>query len=88
MNRPASELPLLSKGAKPMNPDGITNLEHAVNDVYEAIVDEDDDYELDEDAVWLREQRSLNKATHWLKKTFGAHDRISAFLLCYCVFHR
>lgn len=68
MNRPASELPLLSKGAKPMNPDGITNLEHAVNDVYEAIVDEDDDYELDEDALWLREQRSLNKATHWLKR--------------------
>ena len=34
MNRPASELPLLSKGAKPMNPDGITNLEHAVQLMY------------------------------------------------------
>ena len=37
MDRPASDLPLLPKSAKPMNPDGITNVEHAVNDVYEAI---------------------------------------------------
>ncbi|KSA01442.1 uncharacterized protein AC631_02805 [Debaryomyces fabryi] len=68
MDRPVEDLPLLSKGTKPMNPNDIANLEHAVNDVYEALVDDDDDYELDEDAVWLREQRDLNKTTHWLKR--------------------
>lgn len=68
MAMPAETDPLFPKGGGPINPDNIANLEHAVNDVYEALVDEDDEYELDEDAIWLREQRDLNKSTHWLKR--------------------
>ncbi|KAK6463062.1 major facilitator superfamily domain-containing protein [Scheffersomyces coipomensis] len=54
----------------PINPDNATNLETAVNDVYEAIIDNDQDYDnsTNEDITWLREQRTLNKTTHWLKR--------------------
>ncbi|KAK6455651.1 major facilitator superfamily domain-containing protein [Scheffersomyces xylosifermentans] len=54
----------------PINPNNLTNLETAVNDVYEAIVDDDEDYDNStcEDIIWLREQRSLNKSLHWFKR--------------------
>lgn len=68
MTGPTQNDPLLPKPNHPINPSNAANLEHAVNDVYEALVDEADDYDLDEDAVWLREQRDLNKAIHWLKR--------------------
>lgn len=51
------------------DPDAV--LETAANDVYEALLD-DSDYENeqnhDEDAMWLREQRTLNKSLHWFKR--------------------
>ncbi|KAG2733936.1 hypothetical protein G9P44_003461 [Scheffersomyces stipitis] len=54
----------------PINPNNLTNLEEAVNNAYEAIVDDDDDYEnsTNEDIVWLREQRTHNKTLHWFKR--------------------
>ncbi|KAK6205383.1 major facilitator superfamily domain-containing protein [Scheffersomyces amazonensis] len=54
----------------PINPEGLTNLETAINDVYEAIIDEDHEYDnsTNEDIIWLREQRSLNKTLHWFKR--------------------
>lgn len=58
--------------------DPATALEGAVNDIYEAIID-DDEEENNEDAIWLREQRTLNKATHWMK-------RPSAVMISCCAF--
>lgn len=58
--------------------DPATTLEGAVNDIYEAIIDDDED-ENNEDAIWLREQRTLNKATHWMK-------RPSAVMISCCAF--
>lgn len=59
---------LISVKNPPINPDYEDNLEHAANDVYEVFVDEEDDSDPEEDVVWLREQRNLNKAIHWLKR--------------------
>lgn len=63
------------------NPDNDANLEHAVNDFYEAVIqeEEDDDDEIDEDVFWLREQRDLNKTLHWAK-------RPSIVMIGICVF--
>lgn len=47
--------------------DPATTMETAANDIYEALV-EDEEVDMNEDAVWLREQRTLNKATHWLRR--------------------
>ncbi|CAI5756936.1 unnamed protein product [Candida verbasci] len=45
------------------------DLEEAVNDVYEAIIENDLDDDIgNEDVQWLREQRTLNKSLHWLKR--------------------
>ncbi|KAG2731776.1 hypothetical protein G9P44_005363 [Scheffersomyces stipitis] len=41
-------------------------LEHAAEEVYGALVEDTDDEDLDEDALWLREQRESNKSLHWL----------------------
>lgn len=62
-----SELePLLSESSR-FNPENEAILGTAVNDVYEAILEEEDDNS-NEDVIWLREQRSQNKDTHWLKR--------------------
>lgn len=45
--------------------DNDDTLGHAANDVYEAVVDDDNG---DEDVVWLREQRKHNKTLHWTKR--------------------
>lgn len=53
--------------------------EHAVRDVYETV---DSNYNIDthdEDAVWLREQLSLNKNIHWTKRPL-------LFMICLTVF--
>lgn len=61
------EAPLISNRSTLMSyEDNATNLEHAVNDVYDAIFEDEED--IDEDAQWLREQRELNKMTYWLKR--------------------
>ncbi|ODV77090.1 MFS general substrate transporter, partial [Suhomyces tanzawaensis NRRL Y-17324] len=59
-------------------------LETAVNDVYEAVVENDEDYdneEHNEDVVWLREQRSLNKGTHWSRRPSVFMISVIAFFL-------
>ncbi|KAK6457640.1 multidrug efflux protein [Scheffersomyces xylosifermentans] len=43
-------------------------LGHAAEEVYGALIDESDEEDMDEDAIWLREQRDLNKSIHWLKR--------------------
>lgn len=55
----------------PDNGQALMDLEQAANDVYEAILENDEEYDEDEhneDVVWLREQRLLNKSIHWLKR--------------------
>lgn len=42
------------------------NFEHAANNVYEAILENETDVE--EDVLWLQKQRELNNATHWMKR--------------------
>lgn len=44
---------------------GTSVLGQAANDAYEAVVD---DEHMDEDAVWLREQRLFNTSLHWLRR--------------------
>lgn len=69
---------------KDINANAEADLEHAVTDFYSAI-DEDnfDDEELDEDALWLREQRHVNKSLHWLKRPSLFMIGIIAFLLSF-----
>lgn len=53
--------------SKPVQPgQGLAALEHAANDTYTAL--SNDPEHMDEDAVWLREQRDTNKGLHWLKR--------------------
>lgn len=70
----------LSRSVFSSDPD--TVLDTAANDVYEALLD-DSDYENeqnhDEDAMWLREQRSFNKTLHWFK-------RPSVGMMVFCIF--
>lgn len=67
--------PLLSQQSKPkhnpsttINPDNEANLELAVNDFYEAVVEGEVEEDVDEDVLWLIEQRKVNKTLHWLKR--------------------
>lgn len=46
------------------NPDDDATLGHAAYETYLALID--DDASLDDDALWLREQRNLHKLLHWL----------------------
>lgn len=69
LNRPDEQQPLLVSD---------TALETAAIDIYEAVVDDDID-EDNEDAVWLREQRTLNKATHWLRRPSAMMISASTF---------
>lgn len=62
-----------------INPDNEANLELAVNDFYEAVVEGDDEECVDEDVLWLIEQRKVNKTLHWLK-------RPSVLMVGVCVF--
>lgn len=57
-----------------------TYLLHAAHDMFDALIDDTiDDEELDEDALWLREQRMLNKTLHWLR-------RPSLFMIGFAIF--
>lgn len=52
-----------------INPDGEAQLEQAVVDTYDAVVDPSHPAaDLDEDAAWLREQRISHKSLHWLRR--------------------
>ncbi|KAI5963689.1 uncharacterized protein KGF55_002569 [Candida pseudojiufengensis] len=65
-----------------------TNLETAANDVYEALVENDTEYDEDEhneDVIWLREQRLLNKTMHWLKRPSVLMISSITFLLAFSV---
>lgn len=63
------------------------NLEHAANDAYEALVDDNiDDEELDEDALWLREQRNSNRLIHWLKRPSIILIGIIIFTFSFAIF--
>ena len=42
------------------------NFEHAANNIYEAIFE--NETEVEEDVLWLQEQRKLNNVTHWMKR--------------------
>ncbi|KAI5951161.1 hypothetical protein KGF54_004235 [Candida jiufengensis] len=64
----------------------IANLETAANDVYEAIIENDEEYDEDqhnEDVIWLREQRLLNKSIHWLKRPSVLMVSSITFLLAF-----
>lgn len=64
----------------------LNDLEEAANDVYEAIVENDEEYDEDEhneDVIWLREQRLLNKATHWFKRPSVLMIASITFLLAF-----
>lgn len=68
------------KGIDPHQDQQEANLQHAAQDMYDALVDDTiEDEDLDEDAVWLREQRHLNKTLHWLK-------RPSLFMIGFTIF--
>lgn len=53
---------------KNINSNQDANLEQAASNYYESIVDNAVDSEMDEDAIWLREQRDLNELLHWFKR--------------------
>lgn len=77
--------PLLTGTAR-FSPENATVLETAVNDVYEAVMEEDDDDNDNEDVVWLREQRSQNKDMHWLKRPSVLMVSMITFSLAFGVF--
>lgn len=56
-------------------------LQRAVNEAYEAVIEEEDD--IDEDAMWLREQRHLNKGLHWLQRPLMLMVGFSLFLTAF-----
>ncbi|EGW32360.1 uncharacterized protein SPAPADRAFT_50923 [Spathaspora passalidarum NRRL Y-27907] len=61
-------------------------LENSANDVYEAIIEEDSLHDHDddnEDVRWLREQRTLNKSMHWLKRPSVVMIASILFLLAF-----
>lgn len=66
-----------------INTDFEGNLERAANDAYEALIDDVDDSDLDEDALWLREQRDLNKTTHWIKRPSLIMIGLTGFLFAF-----
>lgn len=67
-----------------LNNNAEANLEHAVTDYYNAIDESNvDDDELDEDALWLREQRHINKSLHWLKRPSLFMIGVIAFLFSF-----
>ncbi|CAH6722082.1 hypothetical protein CLIB1444_08S01464 [[Candida] jaroonii] len=66
-----------------INTDFEGNLERAANDAYEALIDDVDDSDLDEDALWLREQRNLNKTTHWIKRPSLIMIGLTGFLFAF-----
>ncbi|KAI5955566.1 hypothetical protein KGF57_003699 [Candida theae] len=78
-------------GATPLIPDSgqaLADLELAANDVYEAILENDEEYDEDEhseDVVWLREQRLLNKGIHWLKRPSVLMISTITFLLAFSI---
>ncbi|CAK9436195.1 uncharacterized protein LODBEIA_P07530 [Lodderomyces beijingensis] len=61
-------------------------LEEAANDVYEAVIENDEEYDEDEhneDVVWLREQRLLNKTIHWFRRPSVLMIASITFLLAF-----
>ncbi|ODV66451.1 MFS general substrate transporter [Hyphopichia burtonii NRRL Y-1933] len=50
------------------NPDNDVLLETAINDALQSFQDPELGEEEDEDVIWLREQRELNKSLHWAKR--------------------
>ena len=84
-------LPRESSHRTPQIPDNgqaLADLELAANDVYEAILENDDDYDEDEhneDVVWLREQRLLNKSIHWLRRPSVLMVSAITFLLAFSI---
>lgn len=77
-----STTPLRTKFSS-INPDNNATLEQAVESTYEAVVDDDDI--IDEDAIWLREQRHLNKALHWLRRPSVLMMGASLFLFAFAI---
>ncbi|CCE78054.1 Piso0_000667 [Millerozyma farinosa CBS 7064] len=49
-------------------PDSDVTLERAAMNIYETLIDNAEESVLDEDELWLREQREQNKLTHWLRR--------------------
>ncbi|CCE78641.1 Piso0_000667 [Millerozyma farinosa CBS 7064] len=49
-------------------PDNDATLERAAMNIYETLIDNAEESVLDEDELWLREQREQNKLTHWLRR--------------------
>ncbi|CUM67659.1 uncharacterized protein PRCAT00005360001 [Priceomyces carsonii] len=68
-----------------INSDNETNLEVAANNVYEAILEDDDPDIQDEDVLWLREQRMLNKTIHWVKRPSVTMISIILFIIAFGV---
>lgn len=63
---------------------GEANIQQVAHDVYDALVDDTiEDEDLDEDALWLREQRDLNKTLHWLKRPSLFMIGIAIFLFSF-----
>lgn len=60
-----------------VNPDEEAQLQHALLDTYDAVIDNRD--EVDDDAHWLREQRDSHKTLHWLR-------RPSVVMISLCLF--
>lgn len=74
--------PLLSKSKfSSVNPDRDAQLENAVMDTYDAVVDSRDD--IDEDAQWLREQRDSHKSLHWLRRPSVVMIGVCLFLFAF-----
>ncbi|KAI5968692.1 hypothetical protein CANMA_002128 [Candida margitis] len=72
----------------PDSEQALVDLELAANDVYEAILENDEDYDEDEhneDVVWLREQRLLNKTIHWFKRPSVLMVATITFLLAFSI---
>lgn len=64
-----SDIPIVNRTKfTSINPDGDAQLEQAVVDTYDAVVDNYPGDDLDEDAAWLREQRDTHKSLHWLQR--------------------
>ncbi|CAD1810796.1 Major Facilitator Superfamily protein [Candida parapsilosis] len=72
----------------PDNGQALADLELAANDIYEAVLENDQEYDEDEhneDVVWLREQRLLNKSIHWLKRPSVLMVSTITFLLAFSI---
>ncbi|KAK6205380.1 multidrug efflux protein [Scheffersomyces amazonensis] len=57
-------------------------LETAVNDVYEAVIDDEEDEDLDEDALWFKEELAKHKTLHWIYRPSVLHACFLGGVFC------